>query len=58
MDRPFGTLTLSAAVFVTNTTAVIMIGAPGLTSKAGAGAFGFFVDPFTLLPVFLIPHYS
>lgn len=54
-DRSFNTLILLAALFATNMTAVVMIGAPGLAYGAGAGAFGFFVVLFAFLfPVFLM----
>ncbi|MGQ4556048.1 sodium:solute symporter family transporter [Halobellus sp. GM3] len=54
-DRSFSTIILLAALFATNMTAVVMIGAPGLAYGAGAGAFGFFVVLFAFLfPVFLM----
>lgn len=54
-DRSFSTIILLAALFATNMTAVVMIGAPGLAYNAGAGAFGFFVVLFAFLfPVFLM----
>jgi SSS family solute:Na+ symporter len=54
-DRSFSTLVLLAALFATNMTAVVMIGAPGLAYRAGIGAFGFFVTLFAFLfPVFLM----
>lgn len=54
-DRSFNTIILLAALFATNMTAVVMIGAPGLAYTAGAGAFGFFVVLFAFLfPVFLM----
>lgn len=54
-DRSFSTIILLAALFATNMTAVVMIGAPGLAYGAGAGAFGFFVTLFAFLfPVFLM----
>jgi SSS family solute:Na+ symporter len=54
-DRSFSTIILLAALFATNMTAVVMIGAPGLAYRTGAGAFGFFVVLFAFLfPVFLM----
>jgi len=54
-DRSFSTIILLAALFATNMTAVVMIGAPGLAYRTGAGAFGFFVTLFAFLfPVFLM----
>lgn len=54
-DRSFSTIILLAALFATNMTAVVMIGAPGLAYNAGAGAFGFFVVLFAFLfPIFLM----
>lgn len=54
-DRSFNTIILLAALFATNMTAMVMIGAPGLAYTAGAGAFGFFVVLFAFLfPVFLM----
>ncbi len=54
-DRSFNTIVLLAALFATNMTAVVMIGAPGLAYGAGAGAYGFFVSLFAFLfPVFIM----
>ncbi|MFC6723673.1 sodium:solute symporter [Halobium palmae] len=54
-DRSFNTVVLLAALFATNMTAVVMIGAPGLAYRAGAGAYGFFVALFAFLfPVFVM----
>lgn len=54
-DRSFNTIVLLAALFATNMTAVVMIGAPGLAYRSGAGAYGFFVALFAFLfPVFLM----
>lgn len=54
-DRSFNTVVLLAALFATNMTAVVMIGAPGLAYRAGASAYGFFVALFAFLfPVFLM----
>lgn len=54
-NRSFNTVILLAALFATNMTAVVMIGAPGLAYRAGAGAYGFFVSLFAFLfPVFLM----
>ena len=54
-DRSFNTVVLLAALFATNMTAVVMIGAPGLAYRAGASAYGFFVALFAFLfPVFIM----
>ncbi|WP_435362863.1 sodium:solute symporter family protein [Haloarchaeobius sp. DYHT-AS-18] len=54
-NRSFNTVILLAALFATNMTAVVMVGAPGLAYSAGAGAYGFFVSLFAFLfPVFLM----
>ncbi|QLG61264.1 sodium:solute symporter family protein [Halorarum salinum] len=54
-DRSFNTVVLLAALFATNMTAVVMIGAPGLAYRTGAGAYGFFVSLFAFLfPVFVM----
>ncbi|RQH02323.1 sodium:solute symporter family protein [Natrarchaeobius oligotrophus] len=54
-DRSFGTVVLLFALFATNMTAVVMIGAPGLAYQTGAGALGFFVALFAFLfPVLLM----
>ena len=54
-SRSFGTVVLLFALFATNMTAVVMIGAPGLAYGTGAGAYGFFVALFAFLfPVFLM----
>lgn len=48
-SRSFGTLILLAALFATNMSAVTMIGAPGLSYKAGPSALGYFVGLFPFL---------
>jgi len=54
-DRSFNTVVLLAALFATNMTAVVMIGAPGLAYRAGSSAYGFFVALFAFLfPVFIM----
>jgi SSS family solute:Na+ symporter len=54
-DRSFNTVVLLFALFATNMTAVVMIGAPGLAYGTGAGSYGFFVSLFAFLfPVFIM----
>lgn len=54
-SRSFGTVVLLFALFATNMTAVVMIGAPGLAYSTGVSAYGFFVSLFAFLfPVFLM----
>lgn len=54
-SRSFGTVVLLFALFATNMTAVVMIGAPGLAYSTGASAYGFFVALFAFLfPVLLM----
>ena len=48
-NRSFGTVVLLFAIFATNMTAVVMIGAPGLAYQAGSGALGFFIGTFLFL---------
>jgi len=42
-SRSFGTLVLLAALFATNMSAVVMIGAPGLAYNVGPNAYGYFI---------------
>lgn len=54
-SRSFGTVVLLFALFATNMTSVVMIGAPGLAYSTGVSAYGFFVSLFAFLfPVFLM----
>lgn len=54
-DRSFNTVILFFALAATNMTAVVMIGAPGLAYRTGAGALGFFISLFAFLfPVFMM----
>lgn len=54
-SRSFGTVVLLFALFATNMTAVVMIGAPSLAYSTGISAYGFFVSLFAFLfPVFLM----
>jgi len=50
-SRSFGTLVLLAALFATNMSAVVMIGAPGLAYNIGPNAYGYFIG----LLVFTFP---
>jgi len=50
-DRSFGTIVLLAALFATNMSAVVMIGAPGLAYNIGPNAYGYFIG----LLVFTFP---
>ncbi len=54
-SRSFGTVVLLFALFATNMTSVVMIGAPSLAYSTGISAYGFFVALFAFLfPVFLM----
>lgn len=48
-DRSFGTVVLLFALFATNMTAVVMIGAPGLAYSTGVSALGFFLGTVLIL---------
>lgn len=48
-NRSFGTVVLLFALFATNMTAVVMIGAPSLAYQAGASALGFFIGTALIL---------
>ena len=50
-SRSFGTIVLLAALFATNMSAVVMIGAPSLAYNIGPNAFGYFVGLF----IFVFP---
>ncbi|GGN10370.1 sodium:solute symporter family protein [Halarchaeum nitratireducens] len=54
-SRSFGTLVLLAALFATNMSAVVMIGAPSLAYDIGPNAYGYFVGLFVFtFPLFVM----
>lgn len=54
-SRSFGFIVLFMALFATNMTAVVMIGAPGFGYQAGVGTWGYFGTFFAFfMPLFLI----
>lgn len=54
-SRSFGTVVLLAALFATNMSAVVMIGAPGLAYNVGPNAYGYFVGLFVFtFPLFML----
>lgn len=54
-NRSFGTIVLLFALFATNMTAVVMIGAPGLAYATGVSALGFFLGTVLILyPTFMM----